>query len=1709
MQIASTVGVTTSTQTMAAAEGVATASTTGLSAAAKSTSGAFKGLGMSLKGFLTSPTGKITAIIAGILLLSKLIDTCVVTAKEAKEEIDSSRQEYEDIKSSIASMNDELDNTKSRIEELQSKGKLTFTEEAELENLKKQNDELEKSIVLEEKKAQKKASKVVGKIRDNSDTLIDDFSTDLNHYNDYKKALEDDKKNGEKYVADGSVSVENYEETIQQEEDALDEFQNTMLDHIEEFEKDKQSLIDKYGNTDVKKWTSGDQELYTQLTQQLDKAYKSVYSNAEYNKFVVEPVFNTDKLQGLQEQLATYFSTGGSRNTDALSSAFGNDIISALQVACYNAGVDFDKMITDLYNNSTKKLNEIAPTIKNPSGQTDAIQNQEAKKKRDYFSSLDEADQTLLLNAEIPDSVKNGTTDDLKKFLADLQKDANENQIEVTVTTASDSLTKMADDVKNLSSAYGEFKDGGFVNVDTFNGMSDAMKGLESYDSFVTVAGDVKSSAGDIQKSFDDLMTEYIYTSDAMKGLTTETQGLYETQLKAQGITNASEICTSNYAQALIFANEKGIDLSNATWQEIQALANEQGMTEVTRQTMAALAVEKFNVSHQGVYNANDIQDLYNLAQQAGATKEELNSLAKAKASVAGSVPGMTSKASEAIVNNAVNGVTEDLKKDAKYKPLAKYDTRSGASGGSSGGGSKGSSASTTKKTKEYIDNIATALTKLKDVASSAKDKISDLLSFDAKKNQAQSAIKANTKAINAEEKAAQKYEAFAKKIAKSDVKGKNGVSQKTLAKYEKLVREGSLDKNAISTIKNEKLKTAISDYQSWYDKAKSCREEIASLNETTKDLYETLANNPIDKASDNIDKLSKKMSLAEAKLANATDLGTYKSLSQSKISNISSQTNENKIAMDTANANLESANAKIGTTSTSVTKALDTKKERKKSGLNSKEIASLRSSMKSGKLISDKILNSISNNALFKKCQAYNESVIAQEQYSLASESAGETYELSVEENAKQQRAIQKDIFDKTQQSFERQLAVQSAQENVLSNQIDLLEAKGATVSAQYYKDSISQEQTKLATYEQEKAQLQQQIANIQAGTDEWYDAQSAIYDVDDAIASCNLNIVNMNNNINDLADTIHDKLLATIQSASDEMDFFASLISSKKMTDDDTGNLTNEGLFTLGSYTFGMNDQFVKAEQTKKLLEEMKANYDKDIYSYVNLEGNERNFQSPEAMKEKIDELYSDWREQIQATNEYEQKAIDLISEKYNAELDYLKKLIDEKKNALQVEKDLYNYQKSISDKTKNINTIQKQITAISGDKSEEGMSKTQQLQAKLEEAQTDLKDTQYDKMISMQEDMLDNLYSEYEELMNDLLNNTDVLIQDAIDATNNNTSAINDMKTELAEKYGYTEQYTKDVSDGTKDMVVDIKSIKDAFDLSQSGVYGVSINSGIASIIGLLRVIGSKNSTDSSPVSNVSVQTPPSVPTPTPTDVQALSDSMSKSFNNNMDNVQAEADKQWLTASKKNIEDIFKDKTCYVAGKKKNSSDYSTDINKYLFLNSGKVLSSSGLTRLCAILGCNADDLFKQLVAFKDNLTRYNIDPNILNVAGFASGGIARQLQGKIRSNGDSLLASVNPNETILTSDFTKMLPETVGVMKQFNDIKVPDYSGLASNKSVSTVDIGDVQIVLDGSKVVDEDSFISALDKPRVKKAVQSVTTDMLTTKGTKLGINKYK
>ena len=380
---------------------------------------------------------------------------------------------------------------------------------------------------------------------------------------------------------------------------------------------------------------------------------------------------------------------------------------------------------------------------------------------------------------------------------------------------------------------------------------------------------------------------------------------------------------------------------------------------------------------------------------------------------------------------------------------------------------------------------------------------------------------------------------------------------------------------------------------------------------------------------------------------------------------------------------------------------------------------------------------------------------------------------------------------IDNIKKDYENKISPIDNAKQKTQNEVSLLEAKGRIVTANYYRKQNDQETNKRNTLQNELKELQ---GKLNSGTfteysDEWYQLQSDIQSVENSINECNVNIVENSKKLGELHNAMLEDIAANNTRMSSEADFLAGLMGSV-LTDENGNGLTKEGMGVLGTYGIGMEAAEKNAKDSadeRKRLENLLSSHS---YGRTNDE-----YQSEKSLRDKIAEVAQKQQEYTKTAYDYETKIADLMKENYQAQLDYMKKIIDAKKNVLSLEKDLYDYERNISDQTKNIAALEKQYAALQGDDSEEGRAKRSSLQASIDEARQELQDTEYDKYISDQQNMLDNLYTEYEDLMNNLFKDQNQLLKDGMEAINKNGTTIKGVIDSYADSYGYN--YTEDFS------------------------------------------------------------------------------------------------------------------------------------------------------------------------------------------------------------------------------------------------------------------------------------------------------------------------
>lgn len=195
--------------------------------------------------------------------------------------------------------------------------------------------------------------------------------------------------------------------------------------------------------------------------------------------------------------------------------------------------------------------------------------------------------------------------------------------------------------------------------------------------------------------------------------------------------------------------------------------------------------------------------------------------------------------------------------------------TYKGSSGSSSGGSSSGGSTAayrantnsvnantsatdsntkSAKESKSTIDFVKIKLDRLANTFEYAANQITDYVSSAFKTAVLKKQMKIIDKQLTANQEA---YDTYMKKA------NSVGLSEE----YKKLVKNGALKIEDIdtSTDSGKKLSENIKDFQSYYESAIECKNTIQELNNKLLELYDTLANMPIEKAEKAIDKLKSK----------------------------------------------------------------------------------------------------------------------------------------------------------------------------------------------------------------------------------------------------------------------------------------------------------------------------------------------------------------------------------------------------------------------------------------------------------------------------------------------------------------------------------------------------------------------------------------------------------------------------------------------------------------------------------------------------------------------------------------------------------------------------------------------------------------------------------------------------------------------------------
>lgn len=647
-------------------------------------------------------------ITATVWAMGKAYDAVVNRVKNLREAAEESAQTYEDLKSDIENINDEMKTTSDRIDELNKKDHLSFVEQDELQKLKETNEELERQLANKQALANVEKDNAREKALDYFDASVDvgkgitleryagwDMSQVRSGNERYGQANEDVYTGSQAEVA--KQQAEDYlkllEEQKQVEKEILD-IQTKNSSNYEDLNEYQNAL--RHGKAVEDQINSLKTSMTTFMTD-FSKLDDSL--DPEKDKALIALIKD---FSDIYQQV---FGGGETSATDSFDAIWDSNSFKAARTELEKmakAGTLDEKILS-----STEKYQKLLDAT-----------GKSAKETCDHIYSLVEAEG---------ETGRKGSKAFSKSEMISAINGLSEGFEEL------DKFKKGVEDPKNLFD-FSLFDDKKFK--DNFSGLG------EVYENFVEKLSSSPKDIKACQSAFDDLTTAYLNNSGIIEGLSDDTASLTADMLKNMGVSNAEQVVmealAAKHAEA---AAEKyynvnaSKDLADATVEEYVEFLNEADVTDTVKAALAQLELSKIAVNGVKIDTASDIDQVINLANAAGASAEALAKLERAKAILGkAETSGLNGSAGDLRQYEDAQKIIDEIS-SGTYQWQFKIDASQFKSATYSGGpktNKESSSGSSKKENKEEKETFDWTERKLEIIANQ-HDKINDYISNETK----------------------------------------------------------------------------------------------------------------------------------------------------------------------------------------------------------------------------------------------------------------------------------------------------------------------------------------------------------------------------------------------------------------------------------------------------------------------------------------------------------------------------------------------------------------------------------------------------------------------------------------------------------------------------------------------------------------------------------------------------------------------------------------------------------------------------------------------------------------------------------------------------------------------------------------------------------------------------------------------------------------
>ena len=1250
------------------------------------------GKGISMVWAAIPGVGKIMLIAAAIGAVVAIIDGLTNSTKELKEKISELDSEIKSIQSELDSLNSELETTQSRMEELLSMDSLSFTEEEELKNLQKQNDELERQIYLLEQREKRKQ-------KEKEDTFVEFMEKDLNT----KQAT----MGGGAHVSNKSL-INSYMISYER---ALSEVAIAEQDLIDAEKSQDAKAIKKAENNYEKKQKEA--ELYYNFLDNKIQEYSDEASTIDYDLANDETKKYLDYIYDLEDKFDIL--QGGTKKY-AINRIFNKEEYKEVSNT-------IDDLVEKLENGADKETicNQIEGII---------LQNDDlVTKLKELGITAEEAAKSF-------------------SYLDEAEKAAAEVQ-ESSITDTLTSVTSLEDAFNSLGDAVKEFKEDGTASASTLKSLSESFGEIEGFEELYKV---LATGEGNVEEAITNVANAYVAQRDLLSDLSEEELQIMVARLESLGVINAQEILLNRQTlQQELDDKLQGYNIDLSAYSTVEQ-AKEAIANAATMNICSAVADMETELQQQYGINLSDFVSTEEA--KVTAAKKAAKEIAKANKEAALSDLSKNTELTDrqyleqqAKIEsdyrntlNSIDSIDSNLRKvvdsvsstlDSYYNQSFKFDF-------------SGNKVGIGRDYKDIISdkNAKSALEKLK---KKYENKISLLEAQQTYLENEISRLEASDQQVSRdlydeqiklEQQKLKLYEEERKELlAQMSTVAKDSDEWHEYAQSIWEV-EHAIQETTISIVELQKkiaqlyidvfnkIEEAYGREQSLHDKRiqyledeielLKLRNEYATISPET---YNRLSAEEDAKIQSNQNEIARLRALLQKGINENGDALTEEDIAdmldtiyeneadirQSEINKAKYEQEKKQAYLDRFNNTSEAYDNLANVYQGNYDNAEQYKKYADLYGISvPKEILDYQTNQLEQQVqvtlnkkaeLERQLAEAIASGDIAVGDSQWLEMVNAINDCT----SAANDFKYQIAEIEQEIKALSVDKFNDIKDTFNNVNDVFNDRQAYIEEYMNYLEALGIDVPTEMYEELIANEKDRQASNRASLESLRRQLTEMEANgytaeDDEWVQAQADIRALEKEILASETAMAQWNKTIQEMSFEKFDEFLKRISDICDELENVYGLISDEDVALED-GSWTEEGIMSLGLMTQKMAIAKQQAEEYAKEIDKLNEEYKKGTMSEQDYY--DRLMELKNGQWESIN-AYKEAKDAIVDINE---ARIDMIEEGIQKEIDAYEELIDLKKKELESERDLYNFRKDIESQSKNIASLQRRIAAMSG--------------------------------------------------------------------------------------------------------------------------------------------------------------------------------------------------------------------------------------------------------------------------------------------------------------------------------------------------------------------------------------------------------------------------